>query len=103
MKQYHNCVEQHAALDECNDLSPAMIEYIRQTWRDLYRDTTNLELNEAPLLRPLLEQNAETGEHTVEALIRHVRGVLRNGSIAGGSSGLSQPGFCASEFVVSPG
>ncbi len=102
MRQYHNCVEQHAALDDCNDMSPAMIDHFRQTWRDLYRDTTNLELNEAPLLRPLLEQNAETGEHTVEALIHHVRGVLRNGSNAGGSSESSEPGFGASEFVVSP-
>ena len=104
MKQYQHCLEKYAALDSCDDLSPPMLEYLRDRWRTLYFEATDIRLNEVAILQPLLEVNSETGDYAVNELIHQVRGALRNGSLPPLSSGGSDDSsFDASGDVVSVG
>ncbi|NQV26367.1 MAG: hypothetical protein HQ518_18585 [Rhodopirellula sp.] len=103
MKQYQHCLEKYAALDTCEDLSQPMLDYLRDRWRTLYFEATDIKLNEVAILQPLLEQNSETGDHTVHGLIQHVRGVLRNGSLppfVSGGSDDSSFGSCGDVVSV---
>ncbi len=62
-----------------------MLDYLRDRWRTLYFETTDIRLNEVAILQPLLEVNSETGDYAVNDLILHVRGGLRNGVSSSGS------------------
>ena len=85
MKQYQHCLEKYAALDNCEDLSPPMLDYLRDRWRTLYFEATDIRLHEVAILQPLLEVNSETGDYAVNELIHQVRGGLRNGLSSSGS------------------
>lgn len=79
MKRLAALAVRYTALPQRSDLCAPRAAYLRERWRELYRDATGVDIDLHESLQPELEHLARTGDRSVEDLVQASRAGLLNG------------------------